>query len=225
MATDRFGEFHAAHARRSVGQGPTAEDDQPERGLFRRVGGAGLAVTLALLGAGCSHSPAPVKLSPSEAAALAQAGAPSATPSGSATSPATPFVAKVSGSACKTPAFLAHAGLAGGAIDGYLSKPYRAGQLTGGATVRTAATAASFAAAHLRSAAAAVRGCKSATALTSVAMQSSAALGQTARDLASGRVTQQRIDAAGAFFFDVVVQAERLQLTIVPKTPSTAQLT
>lgn len=198
-------------------------------------GVVGSAVLVAAL-TGCSSSSSGAQalrsIAPSDAASLAAAGDPSTSPSAAATPGAT---ATASGGAtatrgtsyleqsakgtCKPEVFRTNASLARGAFETYVAKPAAAGSLDPALARR----ATVFAAAHLRTAASAVKTCRTTKSLHSVTLQTAGLLDTTAPALRLGSA-QQRVDASTALILDVVAQADRLKLPTTPKAPPVAQL-
>jgi len=128
---------------------------------------------------------------------------------------------------CSTSTFLSEAGLAGGALRTYVSKPAASGVLAPGAAgpIAQARSAVGFAGTKLQNAKEALKGCPStANNLKSVLGQNVALLSTFRKELAAGKVQGYRSDAAMAMFANIVSQADHLRLKVAEVVPSAAQL-
>jgi hypothetical protein len=128
---------------------------------------------------------------------------------------------------CTTSTFTQEAGLAGGALRAYVSKPAASGVLAPGASgaIAQARSAVGFASAKLQHANDALKGCPTTTNhLRSVLGQNVSLLTTFRKELAAGKVLTYRSDAAMALFADVVSQADHLRLKVTEVVPPVAQL-
>jgi len=128
---------------------------------------------------------------------------------------------------CSTSTFAQEAGVAGGALRAYVSKPAAGGALVPGAAgpIAQARSAVGFAGVKLQHAKDALEGCPATTNnLRSVLGQNVALLSTFRKELAAGKVLTYRSDAAMAMFANVVSQAGHLRLKVTEVVPSAAQL-
>jgi hypothetical protein len=128
---------------------------------------------------------------------------------------------------CNTSTFIQEAGLAGGALRAYVAKPAASGVLMAGAAgpIAQARSAVGFSGAKLQNARDALKGCPTTTNhLRSVLGQNVALLGTFRKELAAGKVSTYRSDAAMAMFADVVSQADHLRLKVTEVVPPAAEL-
>ena len=193
-----------------------------------------LALTSAVLCAGCSGSGSSSSPTPSgsrtsrngAAKALVTSSPDAASPSVSA-SPS-PYFGASPPATCVPSNFISHSALAGGAIQAYLYKPYKAKALPGAeasAARKTAVHAASYAYRQLTLGVAALKGCPSTTALAAVSTQTAGFLKTLSGELAKPTLPATRFDAANTLFGDIQAQANRIKITLTPTVPSVAQLT
>ena len=128
---------------------------------------------------------------------------------------------------CSTSTFTHEAGIAGGALRAYVSKPAANGVLAPGAAgpIAQARSAVGFAGAKLQHAKDSLEGCPATTNnLKSVLGQNVALLRSFRKELTAGKVLTNRSEAAMAMFANVVSQADHLRLKVTEVVPPAVQL-
>jgi hypothetical protein len=159
------------------------------------------AAVAALAVAGCSGSPSP------------KTAAVNAGPSGP----------------CRSDALAQHAGVAAGAVDTYVWKPYRAGTMKIGAAkqkqVLALAAAASTRAAQELAAVTDVQGCATSLSLSSALTTGRSLATAVSKQLRSGTVNPAALGGLNSAVSLVVRQARETGATVTLAAPTTAELT